>query len=191
VLKGFHTTNFYFTFSNGSKTLGVQPCSFWPSRIAWWKPLWPALTPKPEVVILQACHWNVTAAPHDEIFDKNMCTASIIWSILGRAEMAPRLLSHSQVYSLCILYPVICFAFHSWNVKLNSHNHGNNTTQPFADALPPPPTASGDLEAQPYVQRCMVWLDGQKTGLDQLILINYLNLSHSLRGDFGFNSQVW
>lgn len=113
-----------------------------------------------------------------------------IWSIFGCAEMAPGFLRNSQVYSLYILYPVICLAFHFWNVKLNSHNHGNNTTQPLADALPPPPTASGDLEAQPYVQRCMVWLDGQKTGLDQLILINYLNLSHSLRGDFDFNSQV-
>ena len=88
-----------------ARQVSVQPCSFWPSRIAWWKPLWPALTPKPEAVgkngnlgTLQAtqkwCHSNVTVAQHDEIFDN---IANTISSILGCVEMVLELLSHSQV----------------------------------------------------------------------------------------------
>lgn len=119
--------------------------------------------------------------------NKNMRTASIIWSIFGRAEMAPGFLSNSQVYSLYDYF--ICYLFRfpflkcqvdtsdrsdmsAWHICLSFTPEANKTTQPLADALPPPPTASGDLEAQPYVQQCMVWLDGQKTRPDHLILIN-------------------
>ena len=55
----------------------------------------------------------------------------------------------------------------AWHICLSFTPEANKTTPPLADALPPPPTASGDLEAQPHVQRCMVWLDGPNTWWDQ------------------------